>query len=294
GEGGASGQGGDGGDGGSGGAGSGGTVKLVGSVVAGAGAVDAGGGSGGSPQRDGGNGRLILGNNVVDGPALSVVGDIFQTTGPTNTNPFFGGIQTPVIAEQNVAFDNVDDAAEAFGLAENLSAGDFPAILAAGPPVTIGDGAGVRGLAVARLDDRVLLGSDYAGFDALAVLLSPLFEGGLEDVMLGGSQDAGTLSLSPLLSGGFSTRAEFGGTGPLVDASLLPGDVYVTLVPEDFEVFEISFNSRNGEAVSSFQETFVLSGPGDVFYSLPEPGTVTLLMAGVVVLARTRWRPSHD
>ncbi|MBT3199935.1 MAG: PEP-CTERM sorting domain-containing protein [Phycisphaerales bacterium] len=277
GQGGQGGQGGLGGQGGSGGAGAGGTIKLVASVLteAAGSTIDTRGGwsPGGFGASSGGNGRFVLARNsapeyggtMIGSGLIENVDAAGRHLGTRAPNSYITGqpILTPMIP-------GLLGGADAFGVAP-LTANDpgLAAAMADRPADAVG--------ALCLMDEGpASLAADWDGFDML--LFVNLDDEPLKLPCLGIGQGG---ALVRLAQGGFARNAQFGGSGYEDLASLAPGGVYATLVPEGSGHFSML---ADGCELTS-QEAL---GVGAAMYMTPEPATLSLLAFGALVMARRR------
>ena len=262
--GGAGGTGGTGGSGGTGGGGSGGTIRLSGSVVNSDNTiVQLTGGNGGSVP--GGDGRFVLGSNagrfqfVNTGPdgavTQAVQGRVETYTGTRTTNPFLDdGALTPFIPD-------LQGGAAAFGLLPVNAQQLFTQSMRNAAPT---DAA----MAVARVDASILgLTDNYAGYDLL--LFANLTDEAITVPKLGAGQVGFETGL---LHGDFTTRPEFGGSGPTALTQLGAYGVYATLIPESVQAVTAS----GSVGTINYQGKSVFLENGDTMFIRP-PGIVATL-----------------
>ena len=230
----------------SGGGGAGGAIKLVGSVVAAAGAeINTSGGAtpGGA---SGATGHFLFGNNVATGAPTSVVATAHDVGGSKDANPFVEGgtTQTPFIA-------GLPGGAEIYGLT-GIAPADVDNVMAGAPADAVA--------ALTLLDvGPSPLADDYVGFDMLVLTNltgAPLNSGGPHL----GAGSAGFLH--PLLERGPANNPVFGGAGASLMPELPAGGVYATLVPADIPFVSASVEVCNVVTVS---EKLL---PGDTVYLL--------------------------
>jgi len=249
-------DGGQSGSGGNGGGGAGGTVEIIGSILAGAGAVDAAGGAGGNNGNfpylgtSGGNGRLIEAANDMSGFSAQQIGAVVPAGAtPMCANPYLSSnVATPFIPE-------LPGGADAFGLSSfNESA--FPNLLAGAPQF--------GGVALIREPIGGQFGPNFAGYDALFLVNISQF--GLTSVQLG----AGAANyLAPLKVEGFANDPLFGGAGAQVIQQLASGAVFETLIPSLTGNFNVSF-ALNGQPATASTAALTSGTPFYVQYA-PAP-----------------------
>jgi hypothetical protein len=271
--------GGNGGNGGAGGGGSGGTIRMLASVVAGRLGAYTNTDGGWSPDANsrGGDGRVIVGHSV-SADALQIVpfygaGQLLNgnVLTPRSVNPFAGGTITPRIAPSDDATPSMVDGAQAFGLLPASVTGDaaIQAAIANAP-------AGATGMVI-RFDAGPMgfandwqMDSSFGTqrFDMLVV------------VAFGQTLPLATLNDTRLETFGYINEVEFGGTGEVqVLDSLHRGDVFATLVPEDYTFTSLSIL---GGGVRANLDN------GGVMY-IPAPSAAVLAaLAGVMSATRRR------
>lgn len=259
------------GDGGFGRLGAGGTVKIVGSAV-GAGGTIVSAEGGADPFGNGGAGRFVFGNNTAAcAPSAAATTEAFA--GPVEANPFIKGTpDTPFIPD-------LQDGAELFGLLAGIDAENplFGGLVDDQPPRSLA--------AITRLDIGPGPGydDDFLGYD-MALMLN-LTDAPLADPMFGvDPADTDTTFLSPLLLGGWTRDAEFGGSGDKILGALGGGSIFATLVPDGSTLFNGSVNGFAGGGVLANGEVAYITAP------IPLPAPAALLVAAIGGLAALRRR----
>jgi len=266
--------------GGLGGGGAGGTVKLAGSVVEGNETLraDLRGGSGGTQGEDG---RLAFGSNVRGGPVGTVYGRVgshigLEQTGLGNLNPYIkpGDVATPFIP-------GLQGGAELYGLLAGIDAQviDFQPLRDQAPANALA--------ALYRMDvGPAGYADDFLGFDML-LFLNLTGQALLNPVLGIDPANLDTSFANALLTGGYLTDSQFGGTGPQLLSVLEGHQIWATLIPEGGTVFNASADGL----VDGIYGVHLANGEFAYVNAVPEPGEYLLLGIGlVVVIARRAMR----
>jgi hypothetical protein len=251
---------------------------LVGSVVTGNGAINAGGGGGG---------RFILGTNAPGAFPGTVTGASQATTiGAREANPF-ASLSTPFIPHLT---DGVTTSAEIYGLADaTLNQATISAALGGSLPAYDVNGVALSqaGAALVRLHPvaGTSYGTNLGGFDLLVDL--NLSDSPMLDPAFGISHN-----VTPLRLRGYTRNPAVGGTGgPVLMTSLSAGGAYVTMISggNGAEFFAIS--GRFGDHLVT-ASNFRINAGQVIYLPIPEPHSRILGAIGAVgvyILAR-KWR----
>ncbi len=235
--------------------------------------IDTRGGSLGT-DRAGGDGRLVIRtNSVIPGTSNDTLfqGNLLGVqpgttgSGVVHANPFvFGEPETPYIPD-------LVGGAEAFGILQgNLLAGFIDMIRDAAPA-----GASAAGMLMdigpAGFDDSI------PGYDML-LYINLSNEAALPFPRFGVGQP---FYSSGLLTGGFGHDLLFGGNGLYeVLHSLGSEEIFATLVPEGISHF--NFGAADSETI--YVHSLAYSRP--LFFTVPEPATFGMFLAGAIFLLR--------
>ncbi|MBN8492072.1 MAG: PEP-CTERM sorting domain-containing protein [Burkholderiales bacterium] len=305
------GQGGTGGAGGRGGwtnwagGGSGGVIKVTGSVILDESAsVDVEGGFGGFEVSNGQFGQIYQGSNGHfyygantrtaiqkwwQPPGDRIVSkESGNESGALGINPYLQAktpVETAYIPGSFEGMLGVQFAAERFGLLDQSVSSVRDQVrsqLRAWMPTPTD-----TGIMLARVDHLAmgtLRGPDFPDFDWLLVA-----NGGSLAVhapLLGAALDGLDPELMPLMEGTFYLDPAFGGDGFETVKELLPGQVWITLVPRSASALQMVFQSDETGAL-----TYALSTGTMAVVSaapVPEPGTAVMMLGGLLVWGASR------
>ncbi len=193
---------------------------------------------------------------------------------PTMTNPYAGGIKTPLIAPDAASNESMSGGASAFGLLPStvLQDPNLAADIANAPK---GATAFITPLPVGPTG----FANDWLGYEVL--LFVNFGTADLTDPTLMGQ---------PLLSYGFADDPEFGGNGMAHLIGKLGSDeVFAALVPDFVTATRFTFNDGRQDWTGLLDSFDVLYNGPDLV-TAPEPGTPALLGAGLLGLAIVRCR----
>ena len=288
-----------------GGGGSGGVIKVTGSVIVDESArVDVAGGFGGvamvgnqfGSTLQGTDGRFFYGANATttiqkwwQPPGDRIVSETSgHESGALGLNPYLHAsaeVQTAYIPGSFEDMLGVQFAAERFGLLDQSREAVRDQVrsqlLAWMPTPT------ETGIMLARVD-RLTMGTqqgpDFPDFDWLLVV-----NGGrlaIHAPSFGAAFDGADPRHQALLQGGFHLDPAFGGTGVEAGDTLLPGQVWMTLVPRSAGPLQMVFQSHETGAqvyaLSTGTMAFVGATP------VPEPGTAVLMLGGLLAWCARR------
>lgn len=268
----AGGDGGDGGRGGNGGGGAGGTAFFVANLLSGTGTVNTSGGES-TGANAGENGNFFIRSNNIRFSGQKIGVD-FEATGDgiLDANPF--------VNYETTRLSNVEGGAAAYGFSDidsiqvleslnlsHLSGSDFSVI-------QVNDTSVLSDADFDGQDLYLLVNSSGRSFDAVSM--------GIDDAESG------------LLRGGFETRMEFGGNGPVYDPVLAANGVYGFMASEaDFDDFVLRFTLQSSDYEYSFASSDFTSFDGGRFATspIPEPSAgllLALLLGGISIVYRRR------